>query len=357
MHNKKLFLNLVKSLIFRLAAASVFIIILSGSGFILSGFGFILNGSGFILNGYAFADQNSDSSQGKVISCKIGTWKTAQTIQPFFYDKFVPRGLKTEVLHFTNPGDQKTALLAGELDMCGTTLAHAIHSASRGQPVVVVAALCNKCSALVAREGGDLSTVSDLKGKKIGYVPGTMHEILLRETLVRNGLSPERDVLLTRVDFFDMGMALAGKGIDAFLSGEPFPSLAVLKGYGKIISYPYYGESIGTINAGMLVRKETIKENPQLVHDLVLAHAMATRYLLANQKEWLEKSSTFGVPLDVLEKAASNMELAWEMDELFISQARALGERMEALGVIKKQPDYESLFNLEFVEKVKKELE
>ena len=36
---------------------------------------------------------------------------------------------------------------------CGTTLAHAIHSAAKGQPVVVVAALCNKCSALVVKKG------------------------------------------------------------------------------------------------------------------------------------------------------------------------------------------------------------
>ncbi len=72
---------------------------------------------------------------------KIGTWKTAQTIQPFFYQKFLPPGRKNTVFSFTNPADQKVALLAGSLDMCGTTLAHAIHSASQGQPVVLVAAL------------------------------------------------------------------------------------------------------------------------------------------------------------------------------------------------------------------------
>ena len=121
---------------------------------------------------------------------------------------------------FTNPADQKTALLAGSLDMCGTTLAHAIHSASKGEPVVLVAALCNKCSALVVKTDGPINSIADLKGKTIGYVPGTMHEILLREALTRNGLSPLKDVKLTRVDFFDMGLALASGGIDAFLSGE-----------------------------------------------------------------------------------------------------------------------------------------
>jgi NitT/TauT family transport system substrate-binding protein len=285
---------------------------------------------------------------------RVGTWKTAQTIQPFFYEKFLPANRKATIFSFTNPADQKVALLAGSLEMCGTTLAHAIHSASTGQPVVIVASLCNKCSALVVRKGGPVETVKDLGGKKIGYVPGTMHEILLRETLTRNGLSPDNDVRLTRVDFFDMGMALARGSIDAFLSGEPFPALAIHQGYGKILSYPYYGESIGTINAGMLVKQKTIEENPDLVLELVLAHARATCYLKLNSEEWLKRASTFGTPLAVLKKASPNMELAWEMDESFVRKAASLGERMQALGVIERQPDYEKLFDLTFVRKVKK---
>jgi len=287
---------------------------------------------------------------------KVGTWKTAQTIQPFFYEKFLPSSEKIAVYSFTNPADQKVALLAGSLHMCGTTLAHALHSASRGQPVVVVASLCNKCSALVVKKGGLVKAVKDLAGKRIAYVPGTMHEILLRETLTQNGLSPEKDVHLTRVDFFDMGLALARGSVDAFLSGEPFPTIAVVQGYGEILSYPYYGESIGTINAGMLVKEDTIRKRPDLVAELVLAHARATEYLKAYPDEWLNRASEFGTSLKILQKAAGNMELAWEMDESFVRKARALGDRMEALGVINRQPDYDKLFDLSFVRKAKENL-
>lgn len=286
---------------------------------------------------------------------RVGTWKTAQTIQPFYYDRFLPEPKEISVFAFTNPADQKTALLAGSLDMCGTTLAHAVHSASLGQPVVVVAAMCNKCSALVVKKGGPVKTIADLKGKKIGYVPGTMHEILLRETLTRSGLSPETDVELVRVDFFDMGLALARGGIDAFLSGEPFPTLAVDQGYGRILSYPYYDESIGTINAGMLVTREDIEKNPEKIYELVKAHAEATEHLKANREDWLKKASTFGTDLSILRKAASNMELAWEMDAAFVDRVKALGARMQALGVIQQQPDYNRLFDLSFVEKLKSE--
>lgn len=280
---------------------------------------------------------------------KVGTWKTAQAAQPFFYEKFLPETASISVIPFTNPADQKNALLAGSLDMCGTTLVHAIHSASRGQPVVVVAALYNKCSALVVRKNGPLASISDLKGKKIGYVPGTMDEILLRETLNRSHIISDKDVHLIRVNFFDMGMALYRGGIDAFLCGEPFPTLAVEKGYGQILSYPYYNESIGTINAGMMVTRKSIEETPERIYELVKAHAQATQYLIEEQEEWLKKAEEFGIPMSVLQKASSNMELAWEMDEAFVQKVKALGERMEALGVIQNQPDYDRLFDLSFV--------
>ena len=284
---------------------------------------------------------------------RIGTWKTAQTIQPFFYAEFMEPGFRPEVFAFTNPADQKTALLAGSLDMCGTTLAHAIHSAVQDQPVVVVAALCNKCSALAVRADGPVRSVADLRGRAIGYVPGTMHEILLRETLTRSGLSPERDVRLTRVDFFDMGLALARGGIDAFLSGEPFPTLAALKGYGRILSYPYYDASVGTINAAMIVRRDTIETDPGLVLVLVRAQARATAFLTENPKRWLKRAADFGTAIGVLEKAAANMELAWEMDMDFVRRTRALGQRMQALGLIDRQPDYDRLFDLTFVDQVR----
>ena len=286
---------------------------------------------------------------------KVGTWKTAQTIQPFFYEQFLSGEAAVQVFPFTNPADQKTALLAGSLDMCGTTIAHAIHSAAQGQPVVVVAALCHKCSALVVRKASAIATAGELKGRKIGYVPGTMHEILLREVLTRHRLNPEQDVRLIRVDFFDMGLALARGGIDAFLSGEPFPTLAVHEGYGRILDYPYYDDTVGTINAGMLVTRQILEAHPKRVLQLVQAHARATEFLNRHPDQWLARAAAFGTEPAVLKAAAANMELAWEMDEAFVQRAKALGARMQALRMIERQPDYDRLFDLQFVKRVKAE--
>jgi len=285
---------------------------------------------------------------------RIGTWKTAQTIQPFFYEDF-SGSARVQVFPFTNPADQRSALLAGSLDMTGTTLVHAITAASRGEPVVLVAALCNKSSALVVHKDSRVQDVADLKEMSIGYVPGTMHEVLLRETLEQHGVDPERDVNLRRVDFFDMGTALARGDIDAFLSGEPFPSLAVHQGYGRILAYPYFDDSIGNINAGLLVTSKTVEQRAELVQSMVSAHMQATEYLTGHMDQWLQAAADFGTPLEVLQTAADNMKLAWDMDETFVRRVQRLGARMQELGMIDEQPDYEKLLNTSFVENARRQ--
>ena len=297
------------------------------------------------------ASEDSDSSESSdAVNLKVGTWKTAQTIQPFFYDQFIDKSCSVEVLPFTNPGDQKTALLSGGLDMTGTTLVTAITAAANNEPVRIVSSLCNKCSALVAGVDSGIETEADLKGKTIAYVPGTMHHALLLDVLERNGIDPEKDVELVRIDFFDMGQALADGTIDAFCSGEPYPSEAVKNGYGKILSYPYFDDSIGTINATMIVTEDTIKNRPEEVQKMVDAHIKATQYLNENQDAWLDKAEEFGTEKDLLKISAENIELCWDIDDAFIQNTKNLAQKMLDLGIITNMPDIDTLFDLTFLE-------
>lgn len=300
---------------------------------------------------------SSMPDEGAAIHATVGTWKTAQTLTPYFYEDFVGQGDTVEVMPFTNPGDQKTALLAGSLDMTGTTIPTAITAAAAGEPIKIVTTLCNKCSALVVGKDAGIETEADLKGKTIAYVPGTMHHALLLDVLRRAGLDPDKDVTLTRIDFFDMGQALADGQIDAFLSGEPYPSQAVQDGYGRILSYPYFDDSIGTINAGMIVTEQTIEKNPELVQKLVNAHIAATEYENANKDAWLDKAASFGTDKSLLEVSAGNIELCWDIDEAYIQNCKNLAEQMLELGMIDHVPDIDAMFDLSFLENAKASME
>jgi NitT/TauT family transport system substrate-binding protein len=288
------------------------------------------------------------SKPAPVTTLRVGTWKTQQTIQPYEYSKYLPKTVHCEVLPFTNPGDMKTALLAGSLDACGTTLVHAILSASKGEPVVLVCTMCNKCSALVVSEKSEIRSPADLKGKRIGYVPSTIHHFFLLDVLRRANLKLE-DVTLVRVDFFDMVNAMSHGQIDAFLSGEPFPTLAVNQGIGRILAYPYFDDSIGAINGAVLVRRETIEKEPEKVRQMVKAHVEATRFLQQNSDEWIRRAAEFGQSPEVLKKAAQNIELAWDMDDTFVAQVKRLGDKMLEMGLIEKLPDWDRLIDRKFV--------
>jgi NitT/TauT family transport system substrate-binding protein len=286
---------------------------------------------------------------------RVGTWKTQQTIQPFAYAKFLPAGWRCEVKPFTNPGDMKTAVLAGSLDASGTTLVHAILSGSRGEPVVLVSVLCNKASALVVHAESGITAPAGLRGKRIGCVPSTMHHLLLLDTLRRAGIEA-KEVELVRVDFFDMVNALAHRQIDAFLSGEPYPTLAVKNGIGTVLSYPYFDDSIGPINAGMLVRRDFIERKPRAVQALVTAHARATEHYRQDKAAWIGDAAKFGNDPAVLELAAANIELAWDMDARFLEQLGRLGEKMKELGLITQLPDWNTLVATQFVAEARREL-
>ena len=295
--------------------------------------------------------KKTESSDAKNMT--VGTWKTAQTIQPFFYDEFSDESENLEVKPFTNPGDMKTALLSGDLDFTGTTWVTAIMAASKGEPIKVVASMTEKCSALVVGKDSGINTTKDLKGKTIAYVPGTMHHILLLEVLNRAGLDPEKDVTLKKIDFFDMGQALASGSIDAFCSGEPYPSIAVEEGYGKILEYPYYDDSIGYINAAMITTEDEIKENPEKIQELVDKHVKASKHLMASKEEWINKAAEFGTEKKYLEKSTENIELSWDITPETVEQVKKLAERMKELGMIEKVPDIDAMFDLSFLENTK----
>jgi NitT/TauT family transport system substrate-binding protein len=284
--------------------------------------------------------QSADQEASEVI--RVGTWKTAQTIQPFLYSEWMEADVS--VLSFTNPGDMKTALLAGSLDFCGTTLVTVITAASKGEPVMIVAGLSNRCSALVVGANSRIDTVLDLAGKKIAYVPGTMHHLLLLENLEQAGLDPQEDVELIRIDFFDMGQALAQGEIDAFYSGEPYPSIALIEGYGRILAYPDDQQGFGVINSAMLSTRELVVSNPEMLSEFQQAHREATLFLQNNPTIWRDTAAEFGTDEEVLELSLNNIDLFYQMDEEYLAQVQNLADRMLQQGMIERLPDIRSLF-------------
>jgi len=142
---------------------------------------------------------------------------------PRFYARFLPPGLAVETLAFNNSTEIKTAVVTGSVDFAVTGITAALQGAARGEPFVVLAAAADGASAIVARDDHGIDGVERLAGKRVGYVPGSAQDVLLRLSLRARGMDADKDVRLVKVGFGDMPNALERGDIDAFSGAETGP--------------------------------------------------------------------------------------------------------------------------------------
>ncbi len=186
---------------------------------------------------------------------RLGNLKFAHYGAVSYIKEIAPKcGIKVEEHIFAKGPDVMQAILAGELDVGATASEAAIQGRANGAPIYVVAGFAKGGARLVARPDGNIRSIKDLKGKKVGVTRGGIHEVLLIAELAQAGLTasdqPGKDVQLVFLAFADLNQALMGKNLDAIMQSEPQSSQAINKGYGVEVMKPYdtpIGEPVRTM--------------------------------------------------------------------------------------------------------------
>ena len=135
---------------------------------------------------------------------------------------------------------------------------------------------------LIVKPDSDIKSFADLKGKKLGHVPGIQWRTISRYMVRAAGLDPDKDVTLLDLAVGMQVPAVVGGSVDATLSLEPVGSIAVASGQAKramtnpvaqVIADPFYsGVSLLTV--------KFLKERPQVARKVVEVIDEATK--LAN---------------------------------------------------------------------------
>lgn len=300
-------------------------------------------------DGGSTSSQTAGTAEQKQYKIKVGTLRQPHLFAPAFYEKFLPTNVKMETVLFANSTEIKTAVVTGSVDFAVTGITAALEGAAQDEPFRVLASAADGASAIVAKTGKGIKTVADLKGKKIGYVVGSAQDILLRLTLRDAGLDADKDVELVKVAFSDMANALDRGDIDAFSGAETGPSDALTRGIADLVVHPY-ATKMKMINIVFGTSQAMIDKDPELVRTMVDVHAKATDYMKGHPDEWAAGVvKAYNFPAQSLALALKNIELRWAVDDAYIAQTRVLGEQLELLKQIKKQPDYKTFFNTDFV--------
>jgi len=309
-----------------------------------------LAGGLVVAAGLPFARRSARAADEQTI--RIALVKATVCAPSLLIKQFVPAGWKTELTPFTAPGDMTNALLTDSMDVAYTGLTVGIVARSREQPIVIAANGAGKGTAIVARSDSNIQKISDLKGKRVGNLPLSIHDILLREELRKAQLKLE-DLNVIRLAPADMPAALQRGDIDAFSGNEPNVTLTVLGGYGRVISYPY-DNPVGTINVGVLSSDHAVQKKTAMMKVWAEAHAKATEQLAKNPDMWADLvSKEWGYDRKATRESMKNIDLLWKIDNKFDSQLTAYMERLKELGVISKIPEKSQLVARQFIDGVR----
>ena len=212
---------------------------------------------------------------------RLGNLKFAHYGAVSYIKEIAPKcGIKVEEKIFPKGLDVMQAIIAGELDVGTTASEAAISGRAGGAPIYVVAGFAKGGARLVARPDLKITSVPQLKGKRVGVTRGGIQEVLLLAELAKHNMkadaAPGKDVQLVFLPYADLNQALLGKQVDAMMQPEPQSSQAINKGFGAEVLKPY-DTAIGEPVRTMVMTEKFYRERRPVAERFMRCFVDATR--------------------------------------------------------------------------------
>jgi NitT/TauT family transport system substrate-binding protein len=216
---------------------------------------------------------------------------------------FKEEGLEVEMVK-CEWANYKDVLALGGFDITHHLVMYFLKPIEQGLDVKFTAGIHKGCLRVQAGTKGNIHTVADLRGKRIG-VPGmgTPPFIFANRVLGANGIDASKDVTWRVFPAGELGLALDKGEVDAVADSEPIGSLLLANGKVRNVAdqaadAPYKDEYC----CAVIVNGKYLAANPK-------GAAAATRALLKGAK-WVEANPAAAARLSVEKKyLASNPEL------------------------------------------------
>ena len=217
------------------------------------------------------ANQNTDTIKIKVADLPVVHALPLYVAMEKGY--FEEVGLDMEHVKLDSPNVIIDALLSGQVDMTSPSGAMGIAGiASFRQPGVLEIYASTggdenqRSESLMTTQEGDINSFADLKGKKMGILPGIQWRTISKHLLSAHGLEADKDVMLVELAPGLQVGALASSQIDVLLAIEPMTTIAEKAGMKEVVKSPNLEAIANPFYPGAgVVRTDFANENPEAV--------------------------------------------------------------------------------------------
>lgn len=182
-------------------------------------------------------------------------------------------------MRFTDFPTVVDALKSGRMKATFMIAPLAMKLREQGVPVKITYLGHRDGSTVMVRKDLPVKDLRDLRGKTFAIPSKYSNQNLVIHALMeKQGVDP-KEIKFVEMPPPDMPTALATKAIDAYFVGEPHAAKAELDGSGRVL---YHAKDIWPrfISCVLVVHEDLIKEQPEVVRDLVRG--------IAESGEWAE---------------------------------------------------------------------
>jgi sulfonate transport system substrate-binding protein len=237
---------------------------------------------------------------------------------------------------FTSGPPMLQALSAGALDVGGVGNAPPVFAAAGGAKIAIVGALRNNPNnaALVVPKGSPITSITQLKGKKIGVAQGSSADYHLLTVLSKAGLTTH-DVSLEYLQPAAGLAALSSGAIDAWDIWAPFiEQVQAQHGARVLVNGDGYGSNYSYVVASRAAIGDTAKATAirDYLKLLDQAHIWANTHPQAWATDWARAT---GLPIKVMVTAAKdNTATPVPVDGKIVAAEQSVVNAFSAAGLI-----------------------
>lgn len=229
---------------------------------------------------------------------------------------------------------------SGSIDFGASAGSAALLGHANGTPNTVVAWLSRgESTALLTLPDSGISTIEDLRGKKVAATRATEPYLFLLRALEKANI-PASEVEVVPLQHPEGRLALESKQVDAWAALDPDFAITELKAG----SVPFHRDQ-SLITGGVLnVHSGFAEQNPELVELVLRGVVWATRYAKDNPQEAIELYGAAGkLDADVAERSFTRNVLdQFQITDADVAGLVASGEILKSSGAIPADTDIEA---------------
>ena len=197
---------------------------------------------------------------------------------------FKEEGLDVQALMHNFGKEALQAVLESKADFATVAETPVMFSGLKGDKIVVIANIeaSTTNNAVVARKAAGIKAPGDLKGKHVGFTPGTTSDFFLDSFLTANGLT-RQDIHPLALKPDEMQDAMTARNVDAVSTWNyPLTLIAQKLGSEGIV---FYDRQIYTETFNIATQQDFVKAKPEAVKSFLRALLKAETFVAKNPDE------------------------------------------------------------------------